>query len=45
MWVAEVDKVKKILMGKILVGHTLHKDLEVCKLTGWKGVMQKVDVS
>ncbi len=38
-------KVKKLLMGKILVGHTLHKDLEVCKLTDWKGVQQKVDIS
>lgn len=45
LWTQEVDKVKKILMGKILVGHTLHKDLEVTKLDKWKGISRKVDIA
>lgn len=45
LWIQEVDKVKKILMGKILVGHTLHKDLEVTKLDKWKGISRKVDIA
>lgn len=32
-------------MNKMLVGHTLHKDLEVTKLTNWKGISQKIDIA
>ena len=32
-------------MGKIVVGHTLDKDLEVTKLTDWKGISQKINIA
>ena len=40
-----MPKVKKILMGKIIVGHTLDKDLEVTKLSNWKGISQKINIA
>ena len=39
-----LDKVKKILYNKILVGHTVWKDLEVCGLSQWKGWKALVDI-
>lgn len=44
-WSEEQVKIKKMMMGKILVGHTIHKDLQVMKMTDWKGVSQKVDIA
>jgi hypothetical protein len=32
-------------MGKMIVGHTLHKDLEVTKLTGWKGISKQINIA
>jgi RNA exonuclease 4 len=43
---AEVlEKAKKIMYNKILVGHTVWKDLEVCGLQNWKGWKTLVDIS
>ena len=44
-WSQEVAKVKKILLGKMVVGHTIDKDLEVTKLTDWKGISQKINIA
>lgn len=40
-----VAEIKKKLLHKILVGHTIEKDLEVCGLKGWKGMKDTIDVS
>jgi hypothetical protein len=36
---------KKILYSKIIVGHTIWKDLEVCGLKTWKGWKAVVDIN
>ena len=28
-----------------MVGHTVHKDLEVTGLTGWKGIAAQIDIA
>ena len=36
---------KSILYNKIVVGHTVWKDLEVCGLKNWKGMKAVIDIS
>lgn len=33
------------MLNKIVIGHTLFKDLQVCGLTNWKGFKGKVDIA
>ena len=33
------------MYNKILIGHTIRKDLEVCKLTQWKGWKALIDIA
>jgi len=40
-----IEKVKKILYNKIIIGHTIKKDLEVCGLKNWKGFKYIIDIS
>jgi RNA exonuclease 4 len=44
-WAAVLRDVHKVLYNRVLVGHTLYKDLEVMRMTGWKGIKSMVDVS
>jgi RNA exonuclease 4 len=39
-----IENVKSILYNKIVVGHTVWKDLEVCGLKEWKGWKAVVDI-
>ena len=40
-----INKAKKIMYNKIVVGHTIWKDLEVCGLKEWKGWKFLIDIS
>jgi RNA exonuclease 4 len=40
-----IDNAKSILYNKIVIGHTVWKDLEVCGLKNWKGMKAVVDIS
>lgn len=40
-----IEKAKKILYNKIVVGHTVNKDIEVCGLKEWKGWKALVDIA
>ena len=40
-----MTKAKKLIYNKILVGHTIRKDVEVCGLTNWKGWKALVDIA
>ena len=40
-----MERIKKILLAKWVVGHTVKKDIEVCKLSSWKGFKGVIDIS
>jgi len=40
-----IDKVKKCLINKTIIGHTIWKDMEVCGLKNWKGYKYLVDIA
>ena len=39
-----IEKVKKLVYNKILIGHTIWKDLEVSGLKDWKGYKALIDI-
>ena len=40
-----IEKAKKFIYNKILVGHTINKDIGVCGLGQWKGWKALVDIA
>ena len=40
-----IAQAKKIMYNKIVVGHTVWKDLEVCGLSHWKGYKALIDIN
>ena len=40
-----LDKAKKIMYSKLVVGHTIRKDIEVCGLKDWKGWKALIDIN
>lgn len=40
-----IEEAKKHMVNKIIIGHTLYKDLGVCGLTNWKGFKGKIDIA
>lgn len=40
-----LDQAKKLMYNKIIVGHTVWKDIEVCELKNWKGWKALVDIA
>lgn len=38
-------QIKKVLLNKILIGHTIGKDLGVLGLEGWRGLKGKIDIA
>jgi RNA exonuclease 4 len=40
-----VDQAKKIMYNKIVIGHTVDKDFEVCGLKHWKGYKALININ
>ena len=43
--VEAMKEVKKKLLNKICIGHTIKKDLEVCGLKDWNGLKSIIDIA
>jgi DNA polymerase III epsilon subunit-like protein len=40
-----VEQIKKKMLNKIVIGHTIAKDLEVCGLKNWSGFKKVIDIA
>jgi len=40
-----VEKAKKVMYNKIVIGHTIAKDFEVCGLQHWKGYKALININ